>query len=253
MEKQVDISGRKVLVAIPCVDGTVDVRIAVALLAASQMFAQHGAQMAVSYMSYCSSVSRARNALAHTFMQTDFTDLLFIDDDTVCDGRALVQIVAKAASEPKERDVVCGAVPIMRENQRTYRFTPMDDNKIEPNDEGLIEVSRIGTAFMLIGRHVFEGLKDKADRYWVDQLGDYHARYFSEHYDPEGNFWGEDFFFCKLATDAGYRLWVDTDIQFSHVKKIDLTGHFAQDLPTLTIKNAKEAQKQHDERVKEQA
>jgi len=239
MDKEVDISGRSVVVAIPCVDGTIDIRIAIALLNATHLLAQYGVKLAVTHMSYCSSISRARNALANAFLKTDFTDLLFIDDDTVSDARSIVQIMAKATG----RDIVAGAVPILKGDGKSYRFKPVVTDSIEPNDEGLIEVERVGTAFMCIRRHVLESLSGSVDSYWVDQSQEHHKRFFSEEYDEAGAFWGEDYFFCKEAVADGHRIWVDVDIAFSHVKKIDLKGHFRQDIPGMTILDGDEATK----------
>ena len=36
----------------------------------------------------------------------------------------------------------------------------------------------------------------------------------------EGEFWGEDFVFCRRAREAGVEIWVDPMIQFDHAGNI---------------------------------
>ena len=51
------------------------------MLQLQAMMGQNGINTAVSYLFNESLIQRARNALAHGFMRTDFTHMMFIDSD----------------------------------------------------------------------------------------------------------------------------------------------------------------------------
>ena len=90
MEKKANIAGRAVFIGIPAGDGKIDVRIAGAILEAKHILQQHGCSVGMGWITYCSSISRARNSIAAKFMSLDpvWSDLLMIDADTVPRFRA---------------------------------------------------------------------------------------------------------------------------------------------------------------------
>jgi len=226
-EKQVSIAGRNVLVAIPTIDGSVDVRIASQIMEASKIFAAHGANLGMAWMSYCSSISKARNALATRFVQLgeEWTDFFFVDADTVFRAQDMVRVVARSTEYP----LVAGGVPIKRgDGGKAYRLDYADD--CEPNEDGLIKLKRVGTAFMNMRREVLEGIIERGvDSYWVADLKEEHWCFFTEVM-KDGHHWGEDYYFCNRLWKDDVGMWLDPHCEFAHVKQVDIVGCFQKDL-----------------------
>lgn len=70
----------------------------------------------------------------------------------------------------------------------------------EPNGEGLIEVAGTGCGFLLIAMQVFDAIEPP---YFLPQSS-------------TGGI-GEDLWFCELARDAGYRIFVDQSVKIGHL------------------------------------
>jgi hypothetical protein len=96
-----------------------------------------------------------------------------------------------------------------------------------------IEIANGGTGFMLIKRKVFEDLADKVPSYTNDM---YHAvdtvreikvikEYFATSIDEESNrLLSEDYHFCKIARQAGFRVWCAPWASFSHTGTYNFSG-----------------------------
>jgi hypothetical protein len=114
-------------------------------------------------------VTRARNMLAHVFLASDCTHLLFIDADVAFDAQGILQMVESGKDvigglyAKKHIDwnrahaaAMQGASPHqMAASALTYYVRGKADlNSIAP-----VEVDSIGTGLMLIKRDVFEAMK----------------------------------------------------------------------------------------------
>lgn len=234
-KKEVSITGRKAMLAIPCADGNIDVRIMGAAMDAASVMARNGALLACGWLSHCSSVSRARNALAHKFLSMDegFSDFLMLDSDTIPRGEDIVRLIARATDHP----VVAGAVPVQSEKQIDirYKFDPL--NSMERDAEGLIPLKRIGTAFMNVRREVMKDVAEASERYWVDDTRTFHPLIFHDIVTEEG-FVGEDYTFCDKVLKAGHTIMLDPDCTVIHRKGIDLVGQFGLHMQNMKIDNA---------------
>jgi hypothetical protein len=96
-----------------------------------------------------------------------------------------------------------------------------------------IEIANGGTGFMLIKRKVFEALADKVPSYTNDM---YHAvdtvrevkvikEYFATSIDEESNrLLSEDYHFCKISRQAGFKVWCAPWASFSHTGTYNFSG-----------------------------
>lgn len=73
--------------------------------------------------------------------------------------------------------------------------------KLFMNRSALVQVDGIGMGFTLIKREVFEALPKPW--YLEDE-------------------WTEDFYFCKKATDNGFKIWAVNDIRCSHINQMKI-------------------------------
>ena len=96
-----------------------------------------------------------------------------------------------------------------------------------------IEIANGGTGFMLIKRKVFEKLADKVPSYTNDM---YHAvdvvrevkvikEYFATSIDEESNrLLSEDYHFCKIAREAGFKVYAAPWANFNHTGSYNFSG-----------------------------
>ena len=95
-QQSYDLSGRKLFIAIPSYDFKVSVKLAGALIKFGRMADQHGIEMTLETICGCSVVSRARNLLVGNFLETDCTDMLFIDSDMSIDPEDITRLDRKS-------------------------------------------------------------------------------------------------------------------------------------------------------------
>ena len=159
-------------------------------------------------------------------MESDCTEMLFIDSDIHFKHQDVLRIMALGS----DRDVLCGSYPRRAADQKF--FTDIHYNEhggVELTENGLLRVDRIGTGFMFIRRHVIEKLiKDHPEwKYWVNVENKHHYSLFDFKVTPEG-YMGEDYLFCDRVTEAGFKIYVDPEINLGHFGNTEFTGHFGK-------------------------
>ena len=97
-----------------------------------------------------------------------------------------------------------------------------------------IEISNGGTGFMLIKRNVFEVLKDKVPTYTNDVIAAIHLdqprevihEFFATSIDKDsGNrLLSEDYHFCKIAREAGFKVWAAPWAKLAHTGSYIFNG-----------------------------
>ena len=128
---------------------------------------------------------------------------LFVDNDMAFPKDALERLLV-------EEKAVVGVQYIMRsEPYRVTAWADVDGKPVQMNTpywrEGTHEVAAVGMGLTLIGREVFE----KTPQPWFD-FGEY----------P-----GEDIHFCMKAREAGFKVWLNCDMEIGHVGKHKYTLH----------------------------
>jgi hypothetical protein len=152
-------------------------------------------------------IDRSRNLCAHLFLETDCSDLIFVDADLSFDDDAILKLLAH------DRDIVAGAYPY-KKSQQEYSVTLWFDEQKNCKDEetGLVTCDRIPAGLMRIQRRVFDRMKegllpDEREIYPFFQTGMVCG---------DGQWYGEDAFFCKRWRDMGGVLWIEPRINFTH-------------------------------------
>jgi hypothetical protein len=233
MERSVDLRNRKLMVAIPCYDGKVNVHAAFQLAALMPAIARYGVSVQLAHIAGCSIITKARNALAHMFMQSDCTDLLFVDADINFKVEDVLRIVALSG----DKDVVAGAYPRRADDKKFFT----DIHYPLELADGLLRVERVGTGFMLIRRHVLEKLEaDHPEwKFWVNTEQAHHTAFFDFKQTAEG-YIGEDYLFCDRARAAGFKIYIDPEINLGHFGSTEFTGHFGDQVvkPLLEMQHA---------------
>ena len=182
-------------------------------------------------------ITRARNSLAHLFMQSDATHLLFIDADIEFNPNDIVEMI-KA-----DKDIICGIYPKKVINWNSVsaaaergvkggdlnKYTGLfvaqlldDGQDVEVRMDTPFEISKGGTGFMMIKREVFEGLADKVKTYANDVaeagLGKYGEEIKEFFYTEiaDGRLYSEDYQFCRLARENGFKIYAAPWVKLGH-------------------------------------
>jgi hypothetical protein len=92
----------------------------------------------------------------------------------------------------------------------------------EQGEDGLQEVSKTGTGFMLIKRQVFEDMKaHPAVKPFKSDIGlepelDQHMRTYFDTAVRDNRYYSEDWTFCENWRDLGGKIWVDKRVMLRH-------------------------------------
>jgi hypothetical protein len=192
-------------------------------------------------------ITKGRDDLASEFMQTDCSHLMFIDADIGFDAKDILSMV------DADKDVICGLYPRkgidwdqvaqaarddvptqeLPKHSGSFPINALNGKNIteamDSSGQQPVEVRNAGTGFMLIKREVLESLVDKVPQYFavVDGLVTSKVRkqYFDTSIDPADNvLLSEDFHFCKLVRDNGFKVWVAPWVVSSHTGTYTFTG-----------------------------
>jgi hypothetical protein len=168
-------------------------------------------------------IDLARNKLTQAFLNTDATDLFFIDADVGWDYKAVKRFL------DYDEEIVAGLVPKRKEP------TFYHDNALtgEIKDNCLIASLEAPTAFMRIKRSVFEKLDkaypEYADYYTLDCGRAYWQTGFTKNPDNDKyDFRGEDIFFCRQWIALGEKIWIDPQVDFTHRGSKEWKGNFIE-------------------------
>jgi len=159
-------------------------------------------------------ITRGRNNLVAKFLYNQAaTHLMFIDVDLGFDPEAIIRLLLA------NQDVVGGVYPMKRIPIRYVINTV--PNPVTMGD--LVEVSTLGTGFMMVKRHVIEQLINlHPELKYRDNIG-IGAQYeplmyglFDTMIDKDDNYLSEDWTFCYLWRMAGGKVFADTGIKLDH-------------------------------------
>lgn len=230
-QKSFDLQGRKLFVAIPAYDFKVTMKLAIALAQLSQKVMQHGIGIQIGSICGCSVVSRARNLLVYNFLESDCTDLLFIDADINFEPDDVLRLLAWGSDT---KGIVAGVPRTRREPKRYITVLDYDEKtkELTMNNMGLVRACRVATAFMLVRRKVFETLRDTHPEWqYAGEEGD--DRILHSYFDFKSTstgYMGEDFLFCDRVREAGFEVWIDPTIKLGHMGVMEYMGDFGNDI-----------------------
>ena len=173
-----------------------------------------------------SNLPRGRNELVAHFLASDYTDLLFIDDDIGWTASDVVRLLAS------DKDVIGGVYAKKRhgDDREPGKWTMVSLPEFNQDSMGAIEVEGLGTGFLKISRSVFERMiaahpdwKRNGPPSMSEEVrrGYYHFFRFDPN-DPDET--GEDIGFCRDYRKIGGQVWADPAIRLSHVGECEFCG-----------------------------
>lgn len=224
-EKRVSLEGRKLFIGIPTYDGKLSIKLAYTLAALMPMAMQHGMSVKLGHVSGCSIITMARNMLVDQFLDSECTDLLFIDSDVIARPEDILRLMAQSG----DKDITAGSYPRRARDKKFFMDLYFDENNELEFDGAMMRIQRVGTGFMLIRRHVVEDIANRSEKY-LGQDGIGQVANVFEFTMQDGKFVGEDYTFCDKARSLGYKVWVDVEISLPHVGQEEFTNDFKNEV-----------------------
>ena len=238
----------KLYIATPMYGGQCFGYFAQSLMTLQNNLRDNRVDMACSFLFNESLIQRARNALVHGFLKTDFTHMMFIDADIHFNPADVLPMLLA------DKPIICGIYPKKEINWQQIHAAalagvPPQDlrkysgsfvvNLIDYQNEQRVELDKPveiwngGTGFMLIKRGVFEALKDKVPTYTNDMIliidknpvKKIIHEYFATSIDETSNrLLSEDYHFCKLARQNGFKVYAAPWAQLTHSGTYNFSG-----------------------------
>ena len=204
----------RVHICMPCYGGQLTESTFMSFIKWANTARQLGINWTVETLVNESLISRGRNTLTAKFLQNkESTHLMFIDSDIGWEPWHLLAMLNR------DVDVIGGLYPM---KSLPIKWCVNGFEGAEEGTDGLQEVTKTGTGFMLIKRAVFERLDSHpAVRAFANDIGlppelnPYMKTYFDTAV-REGRYYSEDWTFCENWRDLGGKVWVDKRVLLKH-------------------------------------
>lgn len=204
----------RVHICMPCYGGQLTESTFMSYIKWANTCRQLGIDWTMETMTNESLISRARNTLVAKFLNNpDSTHLMFIDADIGFEPWHILVLLNR------DVDVIGGLYPM---KTLPVKWVVNGFDGAEEGPDGLQEVSKTGTGFMLVKRHVFEKLNaHPAVKPFNNDIGlpkelDQHLRTYYDTAVRENRYYSEDWTFCENWRDLGGKIWVDKRILLKH-------------------------------------
>lgn len=153
-------------------------------------------------------VDDSRNRLVRDFLNSDCSDLVFLDVDVGWNASDFVKLLSY------NRDVVAGIYP-KKHGDDTYPVKVFP-GELWSDADGLIEVEAVPTGFLRIRRRVLERMAELAERYNAKNDQAFGTPCIFERQIHDGTRWGGDYVFCRKWREMGGRIYIDPEMRFEH-------------------------------------
>ena len=168
-------------------------------------------------------IHRCRNLMVMKFLASDFTELVMVDADVAFEPGAL----CKLASHPV--DIVGAAYPF-KTDEMGFPVRWLNNDLLYSDENGLLEVYAMPTGCLRISRKAIEAMIAKFPEleYAEAKAPQGKAYALFDFVRQNGIMYGEDYVFCALAKEAGYKIYCDPDVKLEHIGPQRHQGHLGE-------------------------
>lgn len=235
-----DLTGIKVMIYVPTYSGSIPIETVGSIIEGGQMLAMAGAEWTFTGAIGGSLIHAARNRAVATFLQSDFTHLLFLDDDVLFHPQSLLRLVSWAKTGC---EMAMALYRTKRDDIVEYRANPvLDKGAVVFGRDGYLTMLEHGPAgFFMISREVFETLiAAYPEWYRYDDFGEKIPELFYHPRHPDRGLLGEDYAFCELARKHGFQIYADHSIPLGHLGRKAYWGKFSDDYLKPMVESSNE-------------
>jgi hypothetical protein len=211
----------KIFIAVPSVDKKLFVPCVQSLMNAMQAMLLMDVKFQFKFEVGCPYVSMARNNLVRAFMQSECTDLVFIDADLGFPPTAFRDLIDSTEL------VVGGAYPKKQPVEEYAVRLKTDENQRVINENGVLAAEALATGFLKINRSVFEKMQEAyPELQYTDAVTQLPTYNFFGTFVKEGRWYGDDYGFCHLWEQLGGTMHLLPNIDFMHMGNRSHDGNF---------------------------
>ncbi len=227
-EKSINLAGRRLMVCVPAYDSKLNIDSAFALANLAVKAGNLGIKLYLSHVSGCSLITKARNGLVADFLESDADSMLFLDADVVANADDILRLFALSL----DKDITAGIYPRRGSDRKFFLDYYLDDKgALEFDANGLLRISRIGTGFMMIQRHVLETMIAKHPEWaYFNNVSNRTEYALFDLGIVNGEYYGEDYLFCDRASGDGFTVFLDPSISLPHIGSEKFTRNFEEDV-----------------------
>jgi hypothetical protein len=204
----------KVHIAMPCYGGMLTESTFMSFIKWANTARQLNIDWTLETMVNESLISRARNTLTAKFLDMpEATHLFFVDADIGWEPWHLLVLLNR------DVDVIGGLYPM---KTMPIKWVVNGFEGAEEGPDGLQEVSKAGTGFLLMKKHVFEKMKSHpAVKQYKNDIGldpkfDQHLKTYFDTAVRQNRYYSEDWTFCENWRDMGGKIWMDKRVLLRH-------------------------------------
>jgi len=203
----------KLMIATPAYDGKVYANYALSLVSTTDLLKQNNISCDVVINLSGTLLTAERNNIINQFIISDCTHILCVDADLGWNHQDVLDMLTY------DLDFVGGVYPSRQAEIFIFRPYLNDDGSLI-NKNGLFSMEYVPAGFMLLKKEAIQKMIDKfpetrfepKDEKLKNACG--WALFNTEVYD--GEFWGEDYVFCRRAREAGIDIWINPLFEFIH-------------------------------------
>lgn len=204
-----------IFIASPAFSGQVTIPFALSLSDTTLALKAHGHEVVHRITASGSLLVAERNRLVQQFWDSGCDYMLCIDSDLGWPAEAVLAMLEA------DKEFICGVYPARGSQGKHFTFRPElhEDNRIV-QEGNLLKMQYIPAGFMLIKRSVIAKMREKfpelyyCPKHSLDKSESAYCFFDTEVF--EGEFWGEDYVFCRRVRQAGVEIWCDPLIEFDH-------------------------------------
>lgn len=205
----------KIFIATPAYDNKVNTQYAISLVNTCLELSKHKIDFELRVHVSGSLLCAERNRLVEAFWKSDCTHMLCIDADLGWPAESLIKMLEA------DEEFICGLYPARKE--KTFIFRPVtaeNGSLVVEEKKGLLEMLYVPAGFLLLKRCAIEKMREaNPDLFFQpkhEKCKDESGYYFFRTEVWEGEFWGEDYVFCRVARNSGIKIYADPRIEFDH-------------------------------------
>lgn len=211
---------RHVWIAIPTYTGTIHMGTMRSLLTDFLALTERGDKVEIFDESGNAAIADCRAVIVAKFLESEATDLVFVDSDVLWEKGALLRLVDHPV------DFVAGIYPY-RKDPIEYPISWLQDREQLTEENGLLEVAGVPAGFMRCSRAMLERMVDHySDAVFITEATEKKQAWaLFDTYRIGKMKYGEDYAFCRRWRDIGGKVWIDPEIRMGHIGFKTFEGH----------------------------
>lgn len=210
--------GKTLVVAVPAYDGMVPVDWVHNYLELVSLAYQSGVGVFMYARTHSSLIPKVRDEIVHDFLfKSDSQYLMCIDADIIWNPKDVMRLLIRT----DEYGAIFGVYPVKSDEVFFHTHIERVDDK-PVSDGNLLKIRSGSAGFMMLNRTILTDVYNKNPDLYYQAAGDFEdgnnkvCAMFSTMID-NGFYRGEDTSFCRRLAKAGHDMWVDIDVQLTHL------------------------------------